>query len=1176
MATPPGGKRTDLSLRFNLTGPMSGASWMTPGAVFSPGQSLQPITPDQQPRAWDFPVNVNSRITPRIGEPFSFAELKAFANVELVRMAIETRKDQFERLDWQIKPTDEKKLRALKAGAEDARITAMTRFWRKPDQVTPFASWIRELLDNLLVLDAPALFCQRTRGGGGYSGMGKVGKLLGLEVIPGETIEPKVDDTGRRPRLPTDVAYQQVIKGVGWVDLANSDLIYAPRNMRPNHHYGFCYDAETEILTRRGFVRFADLCISDDVATRNPASKAFEWQRPTHHTAEPYVGDMYRFHSKTLDLLVTPQHRMLVTALPRTLGGNGRRKGEIVVSAEELAGAYNRSVKIPMTSTWDGVEIGEQVFELAEFSEPIKVRRVRANGKVDEYLQTRRSGPSEAVRIGGDDFAQLMGSYLADGNVRSQGGIEIANHEGNKAFADMAALIARIQRGPAQHTGKAFILPRKPLTDYFRQFGHAHEKFIPDIVMNAPVRQLRLFWDAFVRSDGCFEARPNISGRGEGPGFGTRITTTSRRMADQLVEIAQKLGWSAAVRTRPAGEATILGVHCKTREAYIVSLRHSKAMGFSAVKTTYDGMIHCVTVPNGIVYVRRNGKPAWCGNSPVEQIIVTINTLIQRQARQLAYFTEGNLPSGFLTGPEGWNPDQVAQMQAWLDSMVSGQTAEQSKLRFMPGGTKYQAFKDSPLKDDFDEWLARLVAYAFSLPPTPFIKQMNRSTGETDADRAQEEGLEPLKLWAKRLIDGVIQDDFGFDDLEFAWVDTPSIDPKIQAEIDDRNLRNGSSTIDEVRDARGDDPLPDGQGAKALIYVGAGAMTVEQVLKAAEDAVNPVMPPSPVADNMAPAPGQAEPGQPAASGEAEPAPKPAAQPSPKPKGGKPADDHAGKASVIADLFKAAAPIKADRPLGRRLAASLKLALTPILSRTGDHVAADVGRKLRGLHKAADDGAAAANAALAAKLAAEVDLSELDAVSDAVYDDLFAITFDSAQQAMAQIGVKAESDLMDQVHQRAVDYAKARGAQLVSVDGDKNIVDATRRQIADVIANGLADNIGSDKIAEALQESQAFSKARAELIAKTEITFANAAGKKEGWDRGKDDGLVMVKGWQTSNDDGVEEICEANEAEGEIPYDQDFSSGDFMEPAHVGCRCVCYVSASLPDDSGADDGEDAEA
>jgi hypothetical protein len=162
------------------------------------------------------------------------------------------------------------------------------------------------------------------------------------------------------------------------------------------------------------------------------------------------------------------------------------------------------------------------------------------------------------------------------------------------------------------------------------------------------------------------------------------------------------------------------------------------------------------------------------GFGPVEQIVVTINTLLQRQTRQLAWFTEGNTPPGVMSAPEGWSPDQIKQYQDWFDERLRGNAAARSGIIWGPFGAKYSPFKDPPLKDDFDEWLARIVCYCFNLPPTPFIKQMNRSTGETDAERALEEGLEPTKLWAKRLLDDVIQDDLGFEDLEFDWVVAPT------------------------------------------------------------------------------------------------------------------------------------------------------------------------------------------------------------------------------------------------------------------------------------------------------------------------------------------------------------------------------------------------------------------
>ncbi|WP_284244928.1 phage portal protein [Methylobacterium haplocladii] len=426
-------------------------------SMFSPGVPLAPITPAQPVRRIDFPVGHNTVTTPRSYEPFGFAQLRSFANVELVRLAIETRKDQIERLDWQIRPR--KMLGRARQHDRDTRIDAVEKMLRKPDGVTPFATWMRMLVEDLLVLDAPAIERRRNRGG----------ELIGLDVVDGGTIKVLVDERGRRPMMPLP-AYQQVIKGVPWADLTSDDLIYAPRNPRSNHLYGY---------------------------------------------------------------------------------------------------------------------------------------------------------------------------------------------------------------------------------------------------------------------------------------------------------------------------------------------------------------------------------------SPVEQIVVTLTTAMRRQATQLAYFTEGNTPAGLLSAPEGWTPEQIKDWQSWMDAKLSGQTGERSKQLWVPKDTKYQAFKDAPIKDEFDEWLARIVCFAFSLPPTPFVKQVNRATSDNDAEQSEEQGLAPLLLWAKRMLDSVVQDDLGHPDLEFEWNPAREIDPKVQAEIDDKNLRNGSETIDEVRERRGQGPVPGGN--KARIYIAQGAIEIEAndaaVIASAEAAARAAQPP---------------------------------------------------------------------------------------------------------------------------------------------------------------------------------------------------------------------------------------------------------------------------------------------------------------------------------------------
>jgi HK97 family phage portal protein len=212
-----------------------------------------------------------------------------------------------------------------------------------------------------------------------------------------------------------------------------------------------------------------------------------------------------------------------------------------------------------------------------------------------------------------------------------------------------------------------------------------------------------------------------------------------------------------------------------------------------------------------LLYLPRNKRPHKAyGFGPVEQIVTTVNIGLRRQVMQLQHFTDGNVPPGLVNAPDGWNPEQIRQFQEWFDAMLAGNTAGRTRLIWGPAGAKYQAFKEAPYKDDFDEWLARIVCYAFSLPPTAFTRQVNRATAETAQQAGLEEGLAPLMGWVKRLADDVIQRRMGHTDLEFAWSDLRPIDPKEQAEILEIYVKEGIKTRNEARDVLGDGPLPGG------------------------------------------------------------------------------------------------------------------------------------------------------------------------------------------------------------------------------------------------------------------------------------------------------------------------------------------------------------------------------
>ena len=95
----------------------------------------------------------------------------------------------------------------------------------------------------------------------------------------------------------------------------------------------------------------------------------------------------------------------------------------------------------------------------------------------------------------------------------------------------------------------------------------------------------------------------------------------------------------------------------------------------------------------------------------------------------------------------------------------------------MPADFKLIETRQPPLKDQYDEWLARVICYAFSVPASAFVTQVNRATSETLRMQATQEGLVPLKAWVKSALDQVVQVYLEQPDLEFVWVGDDAVDP---------------------------------------------------------------------------------------------------------------------------------------------------------------------------------------------------------------------------------------------------------------------------------------------------------------------------------------------------------------------------------------------------------------
>jgi hypothetical protein len=374
------------------------------------------------------------------------------------------------------------------------------------------------------------------------------------------------------------------------ITLLNGTVIWFKSGDKPN-----CYDEQTEILTSEGWKFFRDLRGDELVMTRKAGVATAEWQRPIKIIHSHYAGEMIAIESKRIDACVTPNHRMLIERRRgATARGRWKRNGprtgkisdpkEMIIEANDLL----HHDRIPGTCKWDGID--------------------------DERIDA--------------DFCALIGFYLAEGSAiwnRSDRPHERVKRSGYRIhFAQIAGIKGGDKGDVRQHLielllrlGLSFkerkdglLIWNKKLWNLLIGLGNAYTKRIPERFKNLPVDKLKILLHWMILGDGHIR-RGNCS-----------YFTVSRQLADDVQEIVIKCGWSATIRERQPTPYKRNGKIGNASIGYIVNIQKQTKSHYLNCgrkkyvrRVPYDGVVHCVTVPNGIILVRRNGKPLWSGNS---------------------------------------------------------------------------------------------------------------------------------------------------------------------------------------------------------------------------------------------------------------------------------------------------------------------------------------------------------------------------------------------------------------------------------------------------------------------------------------------------------------------------------------------------------------------------------
>ncbi len=192
------------------------------------------------------------------------------------------------------------------------------------------------------------------------------------------------------------------------------------------------------------------------------------------------------------------------------------------------------------------------------------------------------------------------------------------------------------------------------------------------------------------------------------------------------------------------------------------------------------------------------------GLSPLEGVISVVTNLLNADNYNGTYFEEGSFPPVILQLMSQVGQRDLEAIREYMYSELSGNFHRPAIIAGM-GETKIHNLKDLTNRDmefmDYMQFLARLLAAAYGLSGQDIglVDDLNRATSEVQKDLSVSKGYGSVLSLLREQINALIWRDFGYTDIEFDWVSDDTMDPKEASDVYDKALRNGTMTINEVR-----------------------------------------------------------------------------------------------------------------------------------------------------------------------------------------------------------------------------------------------------------------------------------------------------------------------------------------------------------------------------------------
>jgi len=359
-----------------------------------------------------------------------------------------------------------------------------------------------------------------------------------------------------------------------------------------------CYSDDTEVLTNNGWKLFKDLNQFDMIATLNKHNN-LEFQYPEKYHKYNVNTKLIRFKGRNVDLLVTDNHNMLAKPI------NSDKYS--LIQAKDMF--IDNKAKFKLKKNCNGVynghvlyhTIGNTKIEMNKWLEFLGYFLTKGSAYISSIKRKKRK--RIVLCDGKNSSSYIDGEYVCEKQYHTT----ISQSKSSNVHI-MKTLFNDFTYKFTYNSIKNFSCSKKEICKELLQYGKSYEKYIPDYVWDCSKEQLKILYNAMMLGDGTRNNNKNV------------FYTSSSRMAGDFQRLLLSIGYSGDIsivdrvgqKTTSGNNRNHIEYQVKIKEVYNETMPQH---GWKKEEHDYIGDVYCVTVPNHVLYVRRNGNAVWSGNS---------------------------------------------------------------------------------------------------------------------------------------------------------------------------------------------------------------------------------------------------------------------------------------------------------------------------------------------------------------------------------------------------------------------------------------------------------------------------------------------------------------------------------------------------------------------------------